>query len=78
MRTVYSQNMSEVAGLIKDRPLAINGDGKFDSPGHCALYGTYTLMDARSSLIISSQLVKVNIVIICVPKQYSNVAMVVI
>ena len=59
MRTVYSQTMSEVAGYLGDQHLKVNGDGRFDSPGHCALYGTYTIMDSDSSLVISSQLVKV-------------------
>ena len=30
----------------------VRGDGKCDSPGHSAKYGTYTLMDEKTNLII--------------------------
>lgn len=58
MRTVYHQSMEEVVGYLGEGELKVNGDGRFDSPGHSALFGTYTIMDSESSLIISSQLVK--------------------
>ena len=35
------------------------GDGRCDSPGHSAKYGTYTLMDEKSNLIIEFSVVQV-------------------
>lgn len=35
------------------------GDGRADSPGHCAKYGTYTMMELRKKAVIDLQLVQV-------------------
>ena len=35
------------------------GDGRCDSPGHSAKYGTYTLMDEKTNLIIEFSIVQV-------------------
>ena len=35
------------------------GDGRCDSPGHSAKYGTYTLMDEKTNLIIEFSVVQV-------------------
>jgi hypothetical protein len=42
-----------------EQPLRLNGDGRFDSPGHSAMYGMYTFMDAATSKIVANNLVKV-------------------
>ena len=36
------------------------GDGRCDSPGHSAKYGTYTMMDASTGLIIDHEVVQVS------------------
>ena len=59
MRSVYDRSMEEVQGFLLGSDIEVNGDGRFDSPGHSALYGTYTMMDAGSSLIVASEVVKV-------------------
>lgn len=48
---------------IKERagPVVLAGDGRSDSPGHCAKYGSYTLLDVRSGKVIELQLVQVSI-----------------
>ena len=51
--------MNAVHTELAGRFLEINGDGRFDSPGHSALYGVYTFMDAATSLIFSSAILKV-------------------
>ena len=33
-------------------PLAIAGDGRYDSPGHSAEYCTYTVVDTESNQLI--------------------------
>ena len=42
-----------------ESPLHLAGDRRCDSPRHCALYGSYTLMDVNTHLIVASELVKV-------------------
>ncbi len=46
---------------LKDRgqPLILGGDGRADSPGHCAKYGVYTMMELTTFKIIDVQLVQV-------------------
>lgn len=39
--------------------LVIGGDGRSDSPGHCAKYGSYSTMELRLGKIIDVPLVQV-------------------
>lgn len=39
--------------------LKVCGDGRCDSPGYCATYGTYTVMDYSSTLIMAQETVRV-------------------
>jgi hypothetical protein len=49
-----------VAGLqAEETPLVCGGDGRADSPGHCAKYGTYTLIELQKKVIVDIQLVQV-------------------
>lgn len=41
-----------------DKGIAVGGDGRCDSPGHNAKYGSYTIMDTRRSQIVDTQLVQ--------------------
>lgn len=49
------QHLSSMSGS-----LVIGGDGRADSPGHCAKYGTYTTMELRINKVIDLQLVQSN------------------
>ena len=40
-------------------PLVIGGDGRADSPGHSAKYGSYGILDLTTNKVISMQLVQV-------------------
>ena len=42
-----------------DGLLSLGGDGRCDSPGHTATYGTYSLVDLKRNLVITTQLVQV-------------------
>ncbi|KAG0715443.1 hypothetical protein GWK47_011904 [Chionoecetes opilio] len=44
-----------------DGGLVIGCDGRSDSPGYCAKYGSYTIMEERINKIIDQQLVQVRI-----------------
>ena len=40
--------------------LSVGGDGRCDSPGHSAKYGSYSLLDVKKGLILTTNLVQVN------------------
>jgi solute carrier family 8 (sodium/calcium exchanger) len=49
-----------IAGLQADqRDLVIGGDGRSDTPGHSAKYGSYTVMELKSNVIVDMQLIQV-------------------
>ena len=47
-----------MASLAGERVVA-SGDARCDSPGHNATYGTYSIMDTKSRLIIAQETVRV-------------------
>lgn len=57
-------NQSQAAfideAVTQNRALCIGGDGRSDSPGHCAKYGSYTVMDLDQNTIVDVQLVQVS------------------
>lgn len=42
-------------------PLSLGGDGRSDSPGHSAKYGSYTFMDLEHNVILDVKLVQVRV-----------------
>ena len=42
--------------------LILGGDGRADSPGHCAKFGSYSMLECRINKVIDVQLVQVSIV----------------
>ena len=42
------------------RGLVLGGDGRADSPGHSAKFGSYTLMELKKRVVIDVQLVQVS------------------
>jgi len=61
VQRTYQQRQSSLLNNIKaeGRELIVGGDGRCDSPGHSAKYGTYSLMDAEQNKILDSQLIQV-------------------
>ena len=46
--------------LVNKGGINLNGDGRCDSPGHSAKYGTYTLMDNDSGKVVAFRLFQVS------------------
>ena len=54
--------------------LTLGGDMRADSPGHCAKYGCYTMMDLQAGRVIDIQLIQVKYaLLICFNKSKCNV-----
>ena len=47
-------------GLKRNQRVSLGGDMRADSPGHCAKYGSYSMMDLNTNKIVDIQLVQVN------------------
>ncbi|XP_068760318.1 uncharacterized protein [Montipora capricornis] len=58
----YREQQSSLLDSIKaeGKELILGGDGRCDSPGHSAKYGSYSLMDLEQNKILDSQLVQSN------------------
>ena len=42
------------------REIVLGGDGRADSPSHCAKYGSYTMLGLKANLVVDVQLVQSN------------------
>lgn len=60
--SAYKKQQKDVTETIKkeNTPVDLCGDGRSDSPGHNAKYGTYSLMDETSGKIVDFSLVQVS------------------
>ena len=58
---LWKNEQAEVLRVVKEGggELVLAGDGRADSPGHCAKYGTYTVMDMIINKIVDLQIVQV-------------------
>lgn len=61
VQNTYQLQQSTLLNDIKaeGRELILGGDGRCDSPGHSAKYGTYSVMDVELNKILDSKLVQV-------------------
>lgn len=66
--TVWTRQQQSIFQILKENgtPLALAGDGRADSPGHSAKYGTYSLLDVNCKKIIITQLVAVSELVLLV------------
>lgn len=48
------------------RPLILGGDGRADSPGHSAKFGSYTVVELKRKVVIDVQLVQVSTAAACI------------
>ena len=56
---VWEGEQNAVFADLKNKELWLSGDGRCDSPGHSAKYGTYTMIDQNSDKIVDFQIVQV-------------------
>ena len=58
---IWLDEQDKILSFFKgmESSLVLCGDGRADSPGHSAKYGTYTFIDARLNKIVDMQLVQV-------------------
>lgn len=41
------------------RHVHLGDDGRTDTPGHCANFGSYTLMDLEKNMVVDRQLIQI-------------------
>ncbi|KAH3794847.1 hypothetical protein DPMN_148385 [Dreissena polymorpha] len=61
VEAVWLEHTSAALTAIKEegRSVTLAGDGRCESPGHCAKYGTYSLIDMATGHVIGLHLVQV-------------------
>ena len=55
----WHQEQNSVFSELGDKDLWLSGDGRCDSPGHNAKYGTYTMIDQHTDKIVDFHVVQV-------------------
>ena len=66
---VWKQNQKSLLMSLKKKgkPLVLAGDGRSDSPGHSAKYGSYSVLELNCNKIVDFKLVQVHVyVFICI------------
>lgn len=63
---IYKQWQLDQKSLVralkkKPKGLILAGDGRSDSPGHCAKYGTYSVLEQQINKVVDVQVVQVKI-----------------
>lgn len=59
----------------REEPLVLGGDGRADSPGHCAKYGSYSTIDLEQGIVVDIQLVQVIYIFFLFDKNANNLIM---
>ena len=55
-----AESSIQINKLTSKEVVNLDGDGRCDSPGHCAKYGTYTLMDEDTGNVVAFNVVQVS------------------
>lgn len=59
VENMWAKHTESIRAVLAGDPLLLSGDARCDSPGHNATFGTYTLMDTTSHLILAQETVRV-------------------
>ena len=61
VQSVWESHQQALLSILKDKEtgLVVAGDGRADSPGHCAKYGSYTLLELTCNKVVDFKLVQV-------------------
>jgi solute carrier family 8 (sodium/calcium exchanger) len=59
--TIWNEHQTELFKQLRreKRSLVLGGDGRADSPGHSAKYGSYTTMELKKKVVLDIELVQV-------------------
>ncbi|XP_034079309.1 uncharacterized protein LOC117550853 [Gymnodraco acuticeps] len=62
VQRVWNMRQTFLLGTFQaeGRDLVLGGDGRADSPGHCATFGSYTMLELHANVVIDVQLVQSN------------------
>ena len=59
VHNVWSLERTALVVALGDTPVTLGGDGRADSPGHSAKYGSYTVLELNTNKVIGIELVQV-------------------
>lgn len=59
VKKMWTQHTDALLAAVGESPLVVSGDARCDSPGHNATYGTYTILDVNSHVILAQETVRV-------------------
>ena len=57
---LWERHQSDILQSLLNKKLVLGGDGRCDSPGHSAKYGSYSFIDLNSNKVLDVQLVQVS------------------
>ncbi|XP_057709542.1 uncharacterized protein LOC130927604 [Corythoichthys intestinalis] len=60
LTTTWTKKQCALLGSITEKELVLGGDGRCDSMGHCAKYGSYNLMELDLNKVLTVHLVQSN------------------
>lgn len=56
---VWNMHQSSLITALQNQDIIVAGDGRADSPGHCAKYGAYSLIELSCNKVLDFKLVQV-------------------
>lgn len=65
VRSVWRDQQSSLLAVVRGSPVVLGGDGRADSMGHSAKFGSYALMDLQRNKVLDVQLVQVTLGLSC-------------